>query len=94
MIFIALSGSGDMISAVLRQTIRQMTTPNNIRGRMTAINMAFYTAGPQLGEIEAGFAASYFGAPLSVAFGGIATIIATVYIALKTPELLNYKDRD
>jgi len=91
-IFMALSGSGDMISAVLRNVIRQMTTPDHLRGRMTAINVAFYTGGPQLGEIEAGFAANYLGTPLSVAFGGIATIIATIYIAIKTPELLNYRD--
>jgi hypothetical protein len=59
---------------------------------MTAVIVTFYTAGPQLGEIEAGFAAYLMGTPLSVAFGGIATIIATIYIAIKTPQLLNYKD--
>jgi MFS family permease len=93
-IFIALSGSGDMISAILRNVIRQMTTPDHLRGRMTAVIVTFYTSGPQLGEIEAGFVAHLMGTPLSVAFGGIATIIATIYIAIKTPQLLNYKDRD
>ena len=92
LIFIALSGSGDMISAILRNVIRQMTTPDHLRGRMTAVIVTFYTAGPQLGEIEAGFVAYLMGTPLSVAFGGIATIIATVYIAIKTPALLNYKE--
>lgn len=92
LIFIALSGSGDMISAILRNVIRQMTTPDHLRGRMTAVIVTFYTSGPQLGEIEAGFAAHLMGTPLSVAFGGIATIVATIYIAVKTPELLNYKD--
>lgn len=94
LIFIALSGSGDMISAILRNVIRQMTTPDHLRGRMTAVIVAFYTSGPQLGETEAGFVANLIGTPLSVAFGGIATIFATIYIAVKTPELLNYKDRD
>lgn len=93
-IFIALSGSGDIISVIIRNVIRQLNTPDHLRGRMTAINMLFYSAGPQLGETEAGIAAYFMGTPLSVAFGGIATIIATIYIAIKTPELLNYKDRD
>lgn len=92
LIFIGLSGAGDMISAVIRNVIRQMNTPDHLRGRMISINMMFYTGGPQLGEMEAGIAANFMGTPLSVAFGGIATIIAAIYIAVKTPQLLNYKD--
>lgn len=90
--FIALSGSGDLISTVIRNVIRQINTPDYLRGRMNAVSMVFFTGGPQLGETEAGIAASLMGTPLSVAFGGIATIIATIYIAVKTPALLNYKD--
>lgn len=90
--FIALSGSGDFISAVIRNVVRQLNTPDHLRGRMTAVNMVFYMGGPQLGEMEAGIAAYLIGTPLSVAFGGIATVIATIYIAIKTPELLNYRD--
>lgn len=94
LIFIACSGAGDIISVIIRNVIRQLNTPDHIRGRMTAVNMAFYTGGPQLGEVEAGFAAHYFGAPFSVALGGLATIAVTLFIAKKTPELLNYKDID
>ena len=90
--FIALSGAGDLTSAVIRNVIRQMNTPDHLRGRMTAVNMVFYTGGPQLGETEAGIAAHFMGTPLSGVFGGIATIIATIYIALKTPKLLNYRE--
>lgn len=90
--FIALSGAGDLTSAVIRNVIRQMNTPDHLRGRMTAVNMVFYTGGPQLGETEAGIAAHFMGTPLSVVFGGIATIIATIYIAIKTPKLLNYRE--
>lgn len=90
--FIALSGSGDLISAVIRNVVRQLNTPDHLRGRMSAVNMVFYTGGPQLGETEAGLAAHFMGTPLSVAFGGIATILATIYISIKTPKLLNYKD--
>ncbi len=94
LLFIGLSGAGDMISTIIRNVMRQLNTPDYLRGRMTAVNMVFYTGGPQLGETEAGIAASLIGTPLSVAFGGIATIIATIYIAIKTPQLLNYKDNN
>lgn len=91
-LFIGLSGAGDMISATIRNTIRQLITPDHLRGRMSSINMVFFSGGPQLGETEAGIAAHFMGTPLSVAFGGLATIIATFIIAVKTPELLNYRD--
>ncbi len=94
LLFIGLSGAGDMISVTIRNVIRQLNTPDHLRGRMTAVNMVFYMGGPQLGETEAGIAANLMGTPLSVAFGGIATIIATIYIAVKTPQLLNYKDNN
>jgi len=91
---IGITGAADMISAIIRNFIRQINTPDHIRGRMTAINMAFYSGGPQLGEVEAGFAAHYLGTPLSVALGGIATVIATLIIAKKVPQLSQYKDVD
>ena len=92
--FIAIAGAADMISAVIRNIVRQLSTPDHRGGRMTAVNMVFYNGGPQLGEVEAGFTAHFFGAPASVALGGLATIAITLYIAKKTPQLLNYKDKD
>lgn len=50
-LFLALSGAGDMISTIIRNTIRQLNTPDHLRGRMTSINMIFYSGGPQLGEV-------------------------------------------
>jgi len=94
LIFIALAGAGDMISAVLRNIIRQLNTPNHLRGRMTAVNMVFYSGGPQLGEIEAGFAAKYLGTSFSVALGGLFTIIVTLIVVKKNPQLIRYLDVD
>ena len=94
LILIGLSGAGDMISVVFRNIIRQLNTPNHIRGRMTAINMVFYTGGPQLGEIEAGFTAKFLGTPLSVALGGLATIFITLIVAKRFPQLTRYQDID
>ena len=65
MILMAISGAGDMISVVIRNVIRQLNTSDHIRGRMTSINVIFYTGGPQLGEVEAGIAAHYLGTPVA-----------------------------
>ncbi|MFZ6034805.1 MAG: MFS transporter [Patescibacteria group bacterium] len=92
LIFIGLTGAADMVSVIIRNVIRQMTTPDHLRGRMVAINMIFYTGGPQLGEIEAGFAAQFMGTPLSVAAGGLATIVATILVVSRIPRLRDYKE--
>lgn len=83
-------GVGDNISTIIRNTIRQLTTPDYIRGRMTSINMIFFMGGPQLGEFEAGLLAAAVGAPLSVVVGGVATVIIAGLVAFKVPVLRNY----
>lgn len=89
---LALVGAGDTVSTILRQTIRQLVTPDQLRGRMTSINMIFFMGGPQLGEIEAGVAARLMGAPLSVVFGGLATLFLVGLTAYLVPALRNYRD--
>jgi MFS family permease len=91
---LALAGTGaaDTLSMVVRGTIRNLETPDELRGRMVSVNMIFFAGGPQLGEIEAGVAARMFGGPLSVFFGGIACMAATAYIAATTPSLRNYTE--
>jgi MFS family permease len=85
-----LVGASDMVSTVLRNIIRQMHTPDSIRGRMTSVNMMFFMGGPQLGELEAGLLAQAVGPVLSVVSGGISCLIAVVWIAWKTPTLVDY----
>ena len=87
---LAFVGATDTVSAVLRNVIRQLETPDRLRGRMTGINMVFFTGGPQLGELEAGAVANWFGAPFSVITGGIGCLIATGWVALTTPGLRRY----
>lgn len=89
-IALLLVGVGDSVSTVIRNTIRQLTTPNYIRGRMVSINMIFFMGGPQLGEFEAGILAGLVGAPLSVVIGGAATILVVSLIAAKIPSLRKY----
>ncbi len=86
-LMLAITGGADTISTILRQTIRQLATPNKLRGRMTSINMIFFMGGPQLGEVEAGTVAALVGAPLSVVTGGAACLIAAA-IALGTARNL------
>jgi MFS family permease len=83
-------GASDTVSMVVRQTIRQLTTPDEMRGRMTAVGMLFFAGGPQLGEIEAGVAARLMGGPLSVAVGGIACAVMVGLVTLFTPRLRTY----
>src|SRR5256885_1997593 len=65
-----LTGATDTVSMVIRNIIRQLETPDRLRGRMTGVNMVFFMGGPQLGELEAGVGAHWVGAPLSGVSGG------------------------
>ena len=83
-------GAADTVSTIIRNTIRQLQTPDHIRGRMTSINQIFFQGGPQLGEVESGLVAAAFGVPFSIISGGIGTIVAAVLIMIKWPQLRNY----
>jgi MFS family permease len=88
---LAAVGATDTVSTVLRNIIRQLETPDRLRGRMTGVNMVFFMGGPQLGELEAGLVANWFGAPLSVISGGIGCLLTTAAIAAATPPLRRYR---
>jgi MFS family permease len=96
--FLALAGTGlaDVVSTVIRQTLRQLLTPDALRGRMTAVNMIFFLGGPQLGELEAGFVASLFasaalGVTVSVVSGGALTLLAAAAVAVAVPLVRDYR---
>ncbi len=89
-VFLAITGFADVISSTIRNTIRQLNTPDYIRGRMSSVSMIFFYGGPELGEVEAGVMASFIGAPISVVIGGVGAIISTLIIGLVTPKLTNY----
>jgi MFS family permease len=88
---LAVTGAADTVSTVLRHVIRQLTTPDHLRGRMTGINMVFFMGGPQLGELEAGAVAQWVGPRASVVTGGIGCLIATAWITARTPALRAYR---
>jgi MFS family permease len=90
MLALIVVGASDSVSTIIRNTIRQLQTPDYIRGRMVSVNQIFFAGGPQLGEIEAGVVAQVFGAPLAVISGGIACVVAVAAIARRWPVLREY----
>jgi MFS family permease len=94
LLMLAITGAADTVSTVLRQTIRQLVTPNHLRGRMTSVNMIFFMGGPQLGEMEAGAVAALIGATLSVVTGGVGCLIAVAAAGLWAKNLSRYEGRN
>jgi MFS family permease len=88
---LALTGVADTISMVIRNIVRQLETPDRLRGRMIGVNMIFFVGGPQLGELEAGVVANWLGAPFSVISGGVGCMLAVSWLAAATPELRRYR---
>jgi MFS family permease len=90
MVTLVVVGAADSISTVIRNTIRQLQTPDYMRGRMTSINQIFFQGGPQLGEIEAGVVAQLFGAPFAVVSGGVGCLLAIGFIMRRWPQMRTY----
>ena len=93
---LALTGATDTVSMVFRNLIRQLETPDYLRGRMTGVNMIFFMGGPQLGEMEAGLVASLFtsaalGARVSVVIGGLLTLAAAAVVAARSRLVRDYE---
>jgi MFS family permease len=90
MFALIIVGAADTVSTIIRNTIRQLATPDYIRGRMTSVNQIFFQGGPQLGAVEAGLAAQLLGAPFAVISGGVGCILAVIWIARRWPQIRKY----
>lgn len=93
LIFLVIAGIADVLSAVFRGTLVQETTPDALRGRVTAVNQLVVVGGPRLGDVEAGFAAAALGPRGSVISGGLACLVGIGLLWLKTPQLKQYVHR-
>jgi hypothetical protein len=71
---LAVSGAADMVSVVVRQSLVQLETPDEMRGRVSAVNSVFIGASNQLGEFESGVTAALFGPVMSVVIGGLGSV--------------------
>ena len=82
-----LLGAADMVSVVIRETLLQLWTPDEVRGRVNAVNSVFVSASNELGEFESGLTARLFGVVRAVVLGGVGTLVITGLWALIFPEL-------
>ena len=85
LVLLALAGWADVVSAVFRNTILQTAIPDNLRGRLSAIQIAVVQGGPRLGDLEAGAVADGFGNVFSVVSGGVACVIGALLLAAALP---------
>ncbi len=94
LLFLAVAGAADVVSAIFRSTILQVTVPDHLRGRLGAVFFIVVTGGPKLGDLEAGLVAAAFSAPISVVTGGVACIVGAFVTARVYPELPAYRIAD
>ena len=88
------SGLFDSISVVLRSTILQLTTPDDMRGRVSAINGIFIGSSNELGAFESGVTARLMGLVPSVVFGGVMTLIVVAVVSYTVPNLRKLQIKD
>lgn len=91
---LAVVGAADTVNMVLRNVIRQLHTPDAMRGRMVGTNLVFSQGGPQLGEFQSGLVAHAFGPAVAVVMGGFACLCATGWIASASPVLRRHRGVD
>ena len=82
-----LLGASDMVSVIVRHTMVQLATPDEMRGRVSAVNMVFIGASNEVGQFESGFTAQWFGTVPAVILGGIGTIVIVGLWAWLFPPL-------
>jgi MFS family permease len=82
-----LIGASDMISVIIRHTMVQLGTPDEMRGRVSAVNMVFIGASNEVGQFESGITAQWFGAVPAVVLGGLGTVAVVIAWAWLFPEL-------
>jgi MFS family permease len=92
LLVLAISGAADMVSVVIRMTLVQLETPDEMRGRVSAVNSIFIGASNQLGEFESGATAAWLGPVGSVVLGGVGTLLVAAAWLRLFPALA-HRDR-
>ena len=90
MLALILIGAFDGLSSIIRNTVRQLLTPDAMRGRMMSITQIFFKGGPQLGEVESGLVAQILGVPFAIISGGVGCVLAAWIVVRKFPQLWKY----
>jgi MFS family permease len=93
LILLAIAGAADMVSAIFRNTILQVATPDSLRGRLQGVFIVVVAGGPRLGDIEAGTVASIAGTQFAVVSGGLACLAGLGALAARFPSFAKYDAR-
>jgi hypothetical protein len=80
-------GAADMVSVIIRATLVQLRTPDEMRGRVMAVDMVFIGTSNELGQFESGLTAQWFGTVPAVLLGGVGTLVVIALWAWRFPEL-------
>jgi MFS family permease len=94
LVLLAVAGAADVVSAVFRNTILQLSVPDAFRGRLSGVHIAVVAGGPRLGDAEAGAVAALTTPQISVISGGLACIVGALVIARLVPEFTRYDARE
>jgi MFS family permease len=90
-VMLALAGAADMVSAVFRNSILQVATPDAMRGRLSGVFIAVVAGGPRLGDVEAGTVADLTSLRFAVVSGGVACVVGVVLLGLLVPSFRRYE---
>jgi MFS family permease len=94
LILLAVAGAADVVSAVFRNTILQLSVPDAFRGRLSGVHIAVVAGGPRLGDAEAGAVAALATPRISVVSGGLACIVGALVMLRLVPEFAKYDSRE
>jgi MFS family permease len=93
-VFLAIAGAADMVSAIFRSTILQVATPDALRGRLQGVFTVVVAGGPRLGDLESGSVAKLVSTEFSVISGGIACIVGLLALVARYPSFVRYDAKD
>ncbi|MGZ4758330.1 MAG: MFS transporter, partial [Acidimicrobiales bacterium] len=91
LLLLAVAGASDVISAVFRNTILQLSVPDHLRGRLSSIHIAVVTGGPRVGDAESGLVAGITNPGFAVVSGGVACIVGALAIGRFMPKLTGWR---
>jgi MFS family permease len=90
LVLFGAAGAADMVSGVFRSSIAAALTPDELRGRVSGVEIAVYAGGPVLGDVEAGVVGGLVSVPFAIVSGGVACVVAAVAFAARVPSFARY----